>query len=143
MPRTSGAGQTRVAQTGRYSGIRVVEGDAVGGGCGLALASDLRIATPAARFGITAARLGLVCWLHDVKRLVERLAGGPSCMKDAIVAASRHSARAIKGFLRRVADGQSEDDAETPAIFAPAFAGADFAAGAAAFVERRQPQFRA
>ena len=34
-----------------------VEGDCVGGGCGLALACDLRIATPAARFAITPAKL--------------------------------------------------------------------------------------
>ena len=151
--------------------IAYVEGDAVGGGCGLALACDIRIATPAARFGITPAKLGIVYPLHDVKLLVdlvgpgqakrllfsaalidadeahriglvELLAGGPSCIKDAIAAASRHSTRATKGFVRRVLDGQSMDDAETLAIFAAAFAGADFAEGAAAFVERRTPQFK-
>jgi enoyl-CoA hydratase/carnithine racemase len=73
--------------------------------------------------------------------LVELLAGGPSCIKDAIVAASRHSTKAAKGFVRRVLDGQTADDAETLAIFAAAFAGQDFAEGAAAFVERRKPQF--
>ena len=151
--------------------IAYVEGDAVGGGCGLAMACDLRIATPAARFGITPARLGLVYPLHDVKLLVdlvgpgqakrmlfsgqlldaaeahriglvELIAGGPSCIKDAILAASRHSTRALKGFVRRVLDGQTQDDAETLAIFAAAFTGPDFAEGAAAFVEKRRPQFR-
>jgi enoyl-CoA hydratase/carnithine racemase len=150
--------------------IAWVEGDAVGGGCGLALACDLRIATPSARFGITPSKLGIVYPLHDVKLLidlvgpgqakrmlfsgqlldadeahriglVELLAGGPSCIKDAIVAASRHSTKAAKGFVRRVLDGQTADDAETLAIFAAAFAGQDFAEGAAAFVERRKPQF--
>lgn len=152
--------------------IAWVEGDAVGGGCGLALACDLRIATPSARFGITPSKLGIVYPLHDVKLLidlvgpgqakrmlfsgqlldadeahriglVELLAGGPSCIKDAIVAASRHSTKAAKGFVRRVLDGQTADDAETLAIFAAAFAGQDFAEGAAAFVERRKPQFKA
>ena len=74
---------------------------------------------------------------------MELLAGGPSCIKDAIVAASRHSTKAVKGFVRRVLDGQTADDAETLAIFAAAFAGQDFAEGAAAFVERRTPQFKA
>ena len=45
--------------------------------------------------------------------------------------------------MRRVLDGQTADDAETLAIFAAAFAGQDFAEGAAAFVERRKPQFKA
>lgn len=152
--------------------IAYVEGDAVGGGCGLALACDLRIATTAARFGITPARLGLVYPLHDVKLLVdlvgpgqarrllysgqlldageahriglvEMLAGGPSCIQEAIISASRHSTRALKGFVRRVQDGQGADDAETLAIFADAFSGADFAEGTAAFTEKRAPRFRA
>ncbi|WP_017669229.1 enoyl-CoA hydratase-related protein [Sandarakinorhabdus sp. AAP62] len=150
--------------------IAWVEGDAVGGGCGLALACDIRIATHSARFGITPGKLGIVYPLHDVKLLVdligpgqakrllfsaalidadeayriglvELLAGGPSCIKDAIVAASRHSTRAAKDFVRRVLDGQSADDGETLAVFAAAFSGADFAEGAAAFMERRPPQF--
>jgi enoyl-CoA hydratase/carnithine racemase len=150
--------------------IAYVEGDAVGGGCGLALACDLRIATTTARFGITPAKLGLVYPLHDVKLLVdlvgpgqarrmlfsgalldaeeahriglvELLAGGPSCIQEAIVASSRHSTKAIKGFVRRVLDGQVEDDAETLAIFAAAFTSADFAEGTAAFVEKRKAQF--
>jgi enoyl-CoA hydratase/carnithine racemase len=151
--------------------IAYVEGDAVGGGCGLALACDIRIATPSARFGITPAKLGLVYPLHDVKLLVdlvgpgqakrllfsgtlidaeeahriglvELLAGGPSCIKDAITAASRHSTKAIKGFVRRVLDGQAADDTETLAIFAAAFTGADFAEGTSAFVEKRKPEFK-
>ncbi|MGL6043307.1 MAG: enoyl-CoA hydratase/isomerase family protein, partial [Sandaracinobacteroides sp.] len=40
--------------------IALIDGDCIGGGCGLALAADIRIASPAARFGITPARLGLV-----------------------------------------------------------------------------------
>lgn len=151
--------------------IAYVEGDAVGGGCGLALACDVRIATASARFGITPAKLGIVYPLHDVKLLVdligpgqakrmlfsgmlldaeeahriglvEILAGGPSCIQAAIVAASRHSTKAIKGLVRRVLDGQTADDAETLAVFAAAFAGEDFAEGASAFAARRVPKFR-
>lgn len=56
--------------------IAVVDGDCVGGGCGMALACDLRLASPRARFGITPARLGLVYPLHDVALLVDAV--GPA-----------------------------------------------------------------
>ena len=51
--------------------LAIVDGDAVGGGCGIAMACDLRIASPRARFGITPAKLGLVYPLHDTRLLVE------------------------------------------------------------------------
>ena len=53
--------------------IALVEGDCVGGGCGLALCCDLIIAAPAARFAITPAKLGLVYSLEDTRRLVSRV----------------------------------------------------------------------
>ena len=150
--------------------IAFVEGDCVGGGCGLALACDLRVATPAARFGITPARLGLVYPLHDVKLLtdlvgpgqakrmlftgqlldaaqaariglVESVADSPDALASAILDASPHSVRAIKGIVRRVLDGQAHDDDQTRAVFAAAFDGADFAEGTAAFVAKRKPEF--
>jgi len=150
--------------------VAFVEGDCVGGGCGIAMACDIRIATPAARFGITPAKLGLVYPLHDVKLLVDLVGPGQAkrmlytgelltaqeaqriglveIIADAsdalvaqIAAASGRSARSIKGFVRRVLDGQTSDDAETLAIFAAAFTGPDFAEGTAAFVEKRKPEF--
>ena len=150
--------------------LAFIEGDCIGGGCGLALACDLRIATGAARFGITPAKLGLVYPLHDVKLLVdlvgpgkakrilytgsllsaeealriglvEQLADTPDAMIADILAASPHSIRESKGFIRRVLDGQVADDADTLAAFAAAFEGADFCEGTAAFVEKRKPVF--
>ncbi|MDE2620156.1 MAG: enoyl-CoA hydratase/isomerase family protein [Sphingomonadales bacterium] len=59
--------------------VALIEGDCVGGGCGLALACDFRIAGPAARFGITPAKLGLVYPLHDTKLLVDLV--GPAQAK--------------------------------------------------------------
>lgn len=59
--------------------IAVIDGDCIGGGCGIALACDMRIAGPAARFGITPAKLGLVYPLHDTKLLVDAV--GPSQAK--------------------------------------------------------------
>ena len=59
--------------------VAFVEGDCVGGGCGIALACDFRVAGPKARFGITPAKLGLVYPLHDTKLLVDLV--GPSQAK--------------------------------------------------------------
>lgn len=56
--------------------IALVDGDCVGGGCGLALAADIRIASPRARFGITPAKLGLVYPLHDTRLLVDLVGPG-------------------------------------------------------------------
>jgi len=59
-----------------------------------------------------------------------------------INALSSYSARGIKQSLLKIRSGQTGDDAETRAIFAAAFAGADFAEGATAFVDKRAPNFR-
>lgn len=150
--------------------LAFIEGDCIGGGCGIALACDVRVATGKARFGITPAKLGLVYPLHDVKLLtdlvgpgqakrilytggllgaeealriglVETIADTPDALVEQLLAASPHSIRETKRFVRRVLDGQAEDDAETLRIFAEAFTGADFLEGTSAFVEKRTPEF--
>lgn len=150
--------------------VAFVEGDCIGGGCGLALACDLRVATGAARFGITPAKLGLVYPLHDVKLLtdlvgpgqakrilftgglldaeeaqrvglIEMIADEPTDLIDALLAASPHSIRESKKFVRRVLDGQAADDEDTLRLFAEAFTGSDFLEGTTAFVEKRKPEF--
>lgn len=65
--------------------IAQIEGDCIGGGCGLSLACDFRIATPSARFGITPAKLGLVYSLHDTKLLVDLV--GPAAAKRILFTA--------------------------------------------------------
>lgn len=151
--------------------VAYIEGDCIGGGCGIALACDLRIATPQARFGITPAKLGLVYPLHDVKLLIDLVGPGqarrilftgslidaeeahriglietigenPSELTAALCAASPHSIRETKRFVRRVLDGQAHDDADTLRIFAEAFTGPDFEEGTTAFVDKRSPEFR-
>jgi enoyl-CoA hydratase/carnithine racemase len=59
--------------------IAMVHGFCIGGGCGLALACDLRFADTAARFAITPSKLGLVYNLDSTKRLVDLV--GPSRAK--------------------------------------------------------------
>jgi len=155
--------------------IALIEGVCVGGGCGLAIACDLRVATSAARLGITPAKLGLVYSLHDTKLLVDLV--GPAQAKrilftgalieapeaeriglidiladdaatavDSLVAAiadaSPHSVAATKRIVRRILDGQLEDDADTLAQFDAAFTGEDFEEGVSAFLAKRKPRFR-
>ena len=151
--------------------IAFIDGDCVGGGCGIALAADIRIATPRARLGITPAKLGLVYSLHDTKLLidlvgpgqakrmlftgmllgaeealriglVDEIAEGPGELEDLIAANSRLSTTATKRIVRRVLEGQSDDDAETLAQFAAAFGGPDFLEGTSAFVAKRKPKFK-
>jgi enoyl-CoA hydratase/carnithine racemase len=150
--------------------VAFVEGDCVGGGCGLAMACDLRVATPAARFGITPAKLGLVYPLHDVKLLIdlvgpgqakrmlytgalieaeearrigliEFIADDSAALIGQLLAATSYSAGHTKRFIQRVLDGQAADDTETLAVFAEAFTMPDFAEGTAAFVAKRKPEF--
>jgi enoyl-CoA hydratase/carnithine racemase len=62
--------------------IALIEGPCVGGGCGIALACDLRIAATGSRFGVTPARLGLVYGAADARRLVAAV--GMSVAKDIL-----------------------------------------------------------
>lgn len=62
--------------------IAVIRGACVGGGCGLALACDLRFAEQGARLGITPGKLGLAYTLADTRRLVDAV--GPSRAKDML-----------------------------------------------------------
>jgi enoyl-CoA hydratase/carnithine racemase len=53
--------------------IAAITGYAIGGGCGLALACDFRVADKTAKIGITAARLGIVYGLLDIKLLYRQV----------------------------------------------------------------------
>ena len=65
--------------------IAEIRGSCIGGGCGLALACDLRFAAAGSRLGITPARLGLAYSLGDVKRLTDLV--GPARAKDILFSA--------------------------------------------------------
>jgi enoyl-CoA hydratase/carnithine racemase len=151
--------------------IAFMDGDCVGGGCGIALACDIRVATPQSRLGITPAKLGLVYPLHDTKLLVDLVGPGQAkkmlftgellSAEDAlrinlieligdeadtlahqIAGNSAHSTHEMKAIIRRVLDGQSDDDLDTKRIFAEAFTKPDFAEGTSAFAEKRKPEFK-
>ncbi|EWC62739.1 Enoyl-CoA hydratase [Actinokineospora spheciospongiae] len=62
--------------------VAAITGFCIGGGCELALACDLRIATDDARFGITPAKLGIVFNLPSTKQLVDAV--GPAWAKQIL-----------------------------------------------------------
>ena len=65
--------------------IAAVRGSCIGGGCGIALACDLRFADTSARLAITPAKMGLLYPFGDTKRLVEAV--GPAMAKDMLFSA--------------------------------------------------------
>jgi enoyl-CoA hydratase/carnithine racemase len=67
--------------------LAVVRGACTGGGCGLALACDLRLASPDAFFAIPPAKLGLAYSLADTKRLYDLV--GPSRAKEILYTGRR------------------------------------------------------
>jgi enoyl-CoA hydratase len=84
--------------------LAACDGAALGAGTQLAVACDLRVATPSARFGIPAAKLGLAVDHWTVARL-ERLAGaGPT--RAMLLAAETYGGEdaAALGLVQRVGD---------------------------------------
>lgn len=71
--------------------IAMVNGFALGGGCELAVACDLRIAAESSSFGIPSAKLGVVISFSDTKRLVDLV--GPAVAKEMLMTGRRLSAR--------------------------------------------------
>jgi enoyl-CoA hydratase len=70
--------------------IAMIHGFCIGGGVGVALHCDLRIAADSARFGVPAARLGLGYRWAGVKKLVDLV--GPSFAKEIFFTARHFSA---------------------------------------------------
>jgi enoyl-CoA hydratase/carnithine racemase len=77
--------------------------------------------------------------------LVDRLGPDVSSLEAELfaelAAASGQSARSIKRVFAKLADGATDDDAESRALFAEAFFGPDHREGVAAFHAKRPPDF--
>lgn len=67
--------------------IAVVDGAALGGGCELALACDLRVSTPEAWWGLPETRLGIVPSAGGLTRLTELVGAG--CARDLVFSGRR------------------------------------------------------
>lgn len=84
--------------------IAAVQGAALGAGTQLAAACDLRVATPDARFGIPAARLGLMVDQWTVRRVAQLCGHGPaSAMLLAAETISGADAYSL-GLVQRLGD---------------------------------------
>jgi enoyl-CoA hydratase len=84
--------------------IAAVDGAALGAGTQLAVACDLRVATPAARFGIPAAKLGLMVDHWTIQRLSLLAGAGPTrAMLLGADTATGEDAERL-GFVQRVGD---------------------------------------
>jgi enoyl-CoA hydratase/carnithine racemase len=77
--------------------------------------------------------------------LIEEIAPDPLTAADTlartIAANAQHSVRASKAIVRRILDGQADDDATTLALFRDAFTLPDFAKGVTAFRTKSRPDF--
>ncbi len=152
--------------------IAAVDGAALGAGAQLAVACDLRVATPGSRFGIPAAKLGLMVNHWTVRRLA--LLAGPGPARAMLLAAevltgddaARLGLVNRAGYLdqalswaEEIADlapltiaghklmlnrseAEPDEDPEVGSAFAAAWRSADLQEGLAAFRERRKPRFK-
>lgn len=77
--RISSRGQSALAELGKPL-LAMIRGYCVGGGVGIALTCDLRLAADDARFGVPAARLGLGYHYHGMEKLYRLV--GPAYTKE-------------------------------------------------------------
>lgn len=91
--------------------VAVIRGACTGGGCALALACDLRLATPESFFMVPPARLGLVYSLADTKRLVDAV--GIARARELLFSARRIGAEeALQwGLVQRIVPGDRIEQA--------------------------------
>ena len=73
--------------------IAMIHGYCIGGGVGVALAADIRIASDTSQFAIPAARLGLGYGYRAVKVLTDLV--GPAMAKDILFSARRAGETAL------------------------------------------------
>lgn len=148
--------------------MAAVSGAALGAGTQLAVACDVRVATADARFGIPAAKLGLMVDHWTVQRLA--LVAGHSPARAMLLTAETFDGTAAHriGMVSRLGDlddalawaddiavlapltiaghklmlDRPDGDADVGAAYRRAWDSADLQEGMAAFRERRAPVFR-
>lgn len=87
--RTAGSAQAALMATAKPT-LAKIKGYCIGGGLGIALACDLRVAADDSRFAVPAARLGLGYRIAGVKRLMDAV--GPAFAKEIFFTARQFDA---------------------------------------------------
>jgi enoyl-CoA hydratase len=152
--------------------IAAVQGPALGAGCQLAVACDLRVAAPSAFFGIPASRLGLMVDAWTIQRVAQLVGGSVAramlLASDALPADEARTlglvnrtgdleeavawARAIAQLAPLTVAGHKRAleklqppgtaDDELAAIISAVWASDDAQEGRLAFLEKRKPDFQ-
>lgn len=89
--------------------IAMIRGYCIGGGVGIAICCDLRVATDVSRFGVPAAKLGLGYGIESLRRLMHLV--GPQFTSEILFTARQFDAAEAAGMglvNRVVADGEIE-----------------------------------
>jgi enoyl-CoA hydratase/carnithine racemase len=107
--RRIGAGQTKFAEFGKPV-IARIRGFCLGGGLGIAMQADLRIAAQDSEFGIPAARLGIAYEFDLTRKLVALV--GPAHSRMLLYTGSRISSAEAQriGLVNRVVDDAELSD---------------------------------
>jgi enoyl-CoA hydratase len=90
--------------------ITKIKGYCIGGGLGIAIATDIRIAAKGSRFGVPAAKLGLGYRYEGIKTLADVV--GPSNAKEIFFTARQFDAEEAlgMGLINRLVDADKLDD---------------------------------
>jgi enoyl-CoA hydratase/carnithine racemase len=106
---TSARGMQKLTDVSKPT-LAMIHGYCLGGGVGIAIACDIRIASETARFGIPAARLGVGYGWPGVKKLVDLV--NPAVAKEIFFTARQFSAAEAQamGLINRVVpEGELEN----------------------------------
>ena len=147
--------------------LAACDGAALGAGTQLAVACDLRVATPGTKFGVPAGKLGVVLDRRTVRRIASLAGDGPAramllggdvhdgeaahrlglvqrlgSLEDALAWATDIAGLAPLTLAgHKLALERPEDDAANVAAYERAWGSEDLREGLAAFKEKRSPRF--